>query len=144
MKKVLLIISMVSFLATTGCGWAVKQAPHMGFGGVNIETKLEREDIVIMGPVEGTSTRSDFFGIIQIIDGDKLQILGIPFFKDKYTYFERGNTVLNRAYYKALAATPDADAIFSKSYDEEVEGIPFILGTTTITVKGKAVKLKSD
>jgi hypothetical protein len=144
MKKVLLILSMVSLLMTTGCGLAVKRAPHMWFGKLDIETKLEREDVVIMGPVEGTSTMSNFLGIIQIVDGDKLQILGIPFFKDKLTYWEPKNKVLNRAYYKALAATPDADAIFSKSYDIEEEGIPFILGTKSITVKGKAIKLKSD
>ena len=150
--SLLLITVLASLLLAGGCaGSAQKQAPHMGFGNFDVRTELTREDIVVLDRVEGTSTTTSILvGAIQIIDGDKWKLLWLfPFFKEKYTYFnESGEGVLastaDRAYYKALEAAPDADALFPKSMDHENEGIPFIWETKTITWKGKAIKLVSD
>jgi hypothetical protein len=50
----------------------------------------------------------------------------------------------DRAYYKALGAVPEADAVFYKSMDREHDGIPFIWTSETVTFRGKALRLKSD
>ena len=166
MISLLLIVVVVSLLFGGGCGAARKQTPHMGFGSFDIRTELTREDIVVLDRVEGTSSTTAIVGgLIQIIDGDKLKILGIPFFKEKYTYWRQSIygdagteswervvadaldptlSTADRAYYNALEAAPEADAVLFKSLDHEDEGIPLIWWTKTITYKGKATKLVAD
>jgi hypothetical protein len=143
-----IVLIALTFLLV-GCGSAQKMVPHMGFGALTIETQIGRDDIVVLDRVEGSSTlTSILFGTVQIIDGDKVQLLGIKFFKDKYTYWDQSQGLfaqcVNRAYYKALEAAPDADAVFHKSLDHEDGGAPLLWETKAVTVKGKAVKLKSD
>lgn len=154
--SLLLITVVVSLLFAGGCGSAQKQVPHMGFGNFDVRTDLTREDIVVLDRVEGSSTTTSILlGVIEIIDGDKLKLLGIPFFKEKYAYFAQSAyanqlmgtlwaTTADRAYYKALEAAPDADTVFFKSMDHEDEGIPLIWQTKTVTWKGKAIKLVAD
>ena len=152
----LLIIFTISLLFGGGCGSAQKQTPHMGFGNFDIRTELTRKDIVVLDRVEGTSTTTSILcGLIEFIDGDKLKLLGIPFYKEKYAYFVQNAysiqkmgglwaTTADRAYYKALEAAPEADTVFFKSMDHEDEGIPLIAWTKTVTWKGKAIKIGAD
>jgi hypothetical protein len=117
---------------------------------MDLETQINRDDIVVLDRVEGSSTQTTILGIINVIDGDKLQILGIKFFKDKFTYFKDSNSWVrspqcaDRAYYKALEAAPEADAVFTKAMDNEEGGIPFLWSTKAVTFRGKAIKLKAD
>ena len=139
---------VVLVLVLPGCA-AQRNAPHMGFGGFGIEAQIQRDDIVVLDRVEGSSSLTTvLFPLLQIIDGDKLQILGIKFFKDKYVWKEEGiltlATAANRAYYKALEAHPDADAVFHKSWEREESGIPFLFHNENVTVRGKAIRLKAD
>ena len=135
-----------------GCGAAQRTKPHMTFGDLNIQTDFERDDVVVLDRVDGTSkTFTCLFGLIRVIDDEKLQLLGIKFFKDKYTYFRHplfswltGATTADRAYYKTLESQDEADAILVKSWDNEDDGLPLIWHTKTITVRGKAVKFKPD
>jgi len=144
----------------SGCASVNKNSPHMGFGGLGIEAGINRQDIVVLDAVEGTSTQTSILGpLYQVVDNDpnKVVILGIRFFEDKTAMLpgttgiiERtlsiltGSNVAQRAYYEALAATPDADAVFLKSATMERSGIPLIYETKRVTYKGKAVKLKAD
>ena len=124
----------------------------MGFGNFDIETKLTRDNIVVMERVEGTSeTDSILLGTIQVIDGDKVKILGIPFFTDKYACLRPdplscsvAPRTQERAYYKALEATPQADAVFYKSWNQETSGIPLLWNTEKVTFSGKAFTVKPD
>ena len=141
---------LLLILFSYGCGSARKQVPHMVFSRMSMETKLGRDDVLITKAVEGTSTATTILGVITFVDGDKLMLFGIPFFKDKFTYFDTegwhlfGPSLIDRAYYKALEAAPDADYVFVKSHDHEREGFPLISSTETVYFKGKAVKIKSD
>ena len=152
---------IVLILATAllyGCTAAQKQIPHFGFGKMNIEARMDRGDLIVLRSVEGeSSTTSVLAGLLQIIDGDKVKLFYIPFFKDKYTYFSDsifgGFPLLNqlrlvhaedRAYYKALEKTPDADVVFYKSNDREGWGIPILFTTESVTWRGKALKVKPD
>jgi hypothetical protein len=134
---------------TGGCSTSQKASPHMGFGKVEVQAQLKREDLVVLDPVEGQSTNTTIlFGLLNIVDGNKVEFLGIKFFEDKYTFLEDEDSLWvrpeNRAYYKALEKQADADAILNKSWDRSISGIPLLWETRSATVRGKAVKLKSD
>lgn len=140
MKRLLTIVTLLSLC---GCG-SQRMSPHLGFGNLNIEAQLDREDVVILGTVEGESkTVSILLGLIQIIDDDKLRLFGIKFFKDKYVWGTL-NPTASRAYYKALAAHPDADAVFQKSWEREESGTRLLYFEETVLFRGKAIALKSD
>jgi hypothetical protein len=144
-----LFLCMCSALVLTGGCGSQKMAPHLGFGNFGINTEFSRDDIVVLDRVQGSSTTESIcLGLIQIVDGDGLIIVGIPFFEGKYSSLcNKGiwmNLTEQRAYYKALEAAPDADAVFYKSMDYEVSGIPLIWWTETATYTGKGIKLKAD
>lgn len=144
------LVTLISVFFIGGCGGGNEKAvPHMGFGNFGIRTELSRDDIEVLGRVEGSSTtESILLGLIQIVDGDKLKLMGIPFFTEKCISFSNEsfgfNPTQHRAYYKALESAPEADVVFNKSMDYERSGIPLIWWTETVTYKGKAIKLKSD
>lgn len=146
----------VATLLTTACGSIGKVAPHSNLGVV---ANLERDDIEVIQTVEGESTRrSLLLGSIQIIDEDKYKIFWIPFFQDKGAGTLQGNgsflsalskpftpvSVLDRAYYDALAETPDADTVFYKSATQERRGVPLLFTSHRVTLRGKAAKIKAD
>ena len=151
-RRLLVMVGIISLLSvvSSGCGSAQKMTPHFGFGQLSMEAQIQRGDIVVLDRVEGSSSKTTvLFGLIEIIDGDKLRLFGIKFFKDKYVWentsgwFSVASTV-NRAYYKALEAQPDADAVFYKGFEREDGGIPLLFHNETVTLKGKAIKLKAD
>jgi len=113
---------------------------------ITINPEITRDAIEVLDTVEGTSTTdSILLGLIQVVDGNKLRIIGIPFYKEQYT-FSSGYFGLTaaRAYYKALSATSGADAVFYKSMDSEHSGFPLLWSSETVTFRGKAIKLKTD
>ncbi len=143
-----------------GCQAAQKTMPHIGAGSINLQAGLERKDLVVMKNVKGQSkTVSILFGAVQFIDDGGLRVLGVSFFKDKYTFFKEPNplpvigVVLqilggvspeDRAYYKALEEAQEADFVLVKSMDREEEGFGPIYNTTSVTFRGKAMQVKSD
>ncbi|MBN2315724.1 MAG: hypothetical protein JXM79_17480 [Sedimentisphaerales bacterium] len=152
MKSVLFLsFAAAVLLFIGGCG-DQRNAPQMQFGRFDVETTLTRDHIVVMERVEGISeTDSILLGTVQVIDGNKVKVLGIPFFKDKYTCLRSDPLACSvapktqeRAYYKALEATPEADAVFYKSWNRETGGIPLIWDTEKVTFSGKAFSVKPD
>ena len=156
-RALLLALCAALVASTFGCASAQKTAPHMGIGGLEIEADFDRSDLVVMDTVIGeSSTTSILFGLIQIIDEDKVSILGLKTFTDKYTYFNSdpgfigsiarifGAGPADRAYYKALEKAADADFVLVKSMDREDSGIPIFASTQTVTWRGKAMRLKAD
>lgn len=165
--NVVLLLAMavlVSMLFVGGCS-SETTVPHMKFGSFDMRAQLSREDIVVLERIKGTSTTTSIFcGLIQVVDGDKWIVLWVlPFFKDRYTSVSRdefsdyyrllhGGSLLerllvtteDRAYHKALEATPEADAVFYKRMDREISGFPLLWQTTTVTFSGKAITLKAD
>jgi len=156
LRPILVLLLSSSFLLLGGCLSAQKTMPHLGVGSISIEGNLERKDLTVTKPVEGSSSMTSvLFGLVQVVDGNKLRILGIPFFRDKYTYFSDAPTILgiplrfgvspeDRAYYKALESSADADFVLVKSMDRESSGFPILFSTKEVRFRGKAMKVKSD
>jgi len=108
---------------------------------------MDKNDYEVLGNTEGKSTKTSILcGLVSVVDGDKVSVLGIKFFEDQYAFEEKSwfgiVNVEDRAYYKALAATPDADAVTRKASIKTKSGIPGIYTTSEVTYSGKAVKYK--
>ena len=144
-------------LLSTGCASVQRGAP---LAGTDVNVNLSRSDYTVLGPVKGTSTlQSYLLGLIKVVDGDKIIFLGLKTFEDQYAFlqdpglpilqiltlgFSGGATAEDRAYYKALAATPDADVVIPKAYVKQISGIPLLASTREVTFTGKAVKIKAE
>lgn len=155
MKRIFIAASVCIVVMTiASCAGSLRGSPHTGFQGINIEANMERDDFIILDRVEGESdTTSIFLGIVQIIDSEKLKLFWIPFYQERYAYQPMGlwggsgamcGATEKRAYYKALAETPDADCVLYKSYVTERSGVPLIFTKKKVTFSGKALQLKAD
>lgn len=137
-------------LLVGGCGSSQRMSPTMGYGDLSVQAQVDRSDMVVLDSVEGTSSKTSIaFGIVEVVDGDKLSIVGIPLFKNKYTYYGQPGllgevSTTDRAYYAALEKSPDADVVLARSMEREDGGIPLLWQIETVTFKGKALRLKAD
>ena len=152
LKKIYLVLLIfVISIGSIGCSYVFKVSPRMGYNGIEWQPFMEREDYVILDAVEGVSdTTSIFFGLIKIIEGNKIRLLWFfPFYEEKYSFkvqrpWGLGKTG-KRAYYNALKKAPDADVILEKSVTVERKTIiPLLYRTERVTYKGRPIKLKAD
>lgn len=138
-------VYVTAALLMTGCSSVTRGAPN---AGVSINANMDRNDYEVLGNTSGKSSMSSiFFGAIQIVDGNKLRIVGIPLFEDQFAFSAKPGLFSmvgseDRAYYKALAATPDADAVAQKAFIKTTSGIPYVWETQEVTYTGKAIKYK--
>jgi hypothetical protein len=152
MKVKLLITGLACvglLVVVSGCSSITRGTPIAQTG---IQANMNTGDCEVMAKTEGKSTKTSILlGLVQVIDGDKYRILGIKFFEDQYAFagqswglldFIRPITPDERAYYKALAAAPDADAVASKAFVKTYSGIPILYNTSEVTFEGKALKFK--
>jgi hypothetical protein len=144
-------------LLTSGCASVQRGIPT---APAQISVNLERGDYTVLGSVKGTSTLQSYvFGLFRVVDGDKVIVCGFKTFEDQYAFLQDpgmpilqlltlglsgGPTAEDRAYYKALSATPDADAIVPKAYVKQTSGIPLIASTREVSFTGKAIKFKTE
>ncbi len=147
----LLVSVMAMFL--NGCSTVLKTAPS---SPISFDAgSMERNDYVILDRVEGISTTTSIlFGLVKIIDGNKWKLFWLfPFYEEEYAYQIPPSFPFNllsfvstqeRAYYKALAKTPDADSVIQKAFSIESTEIPTLFKTEKVTITGKAIKLKTD
>jgi hypothetical protein len=143
----LIAVFCLSFCA--GCSSISKSSPVTG-SIIDIGA-MKRGDYEVLEKVTGESESTSILcGLIQINDGN-LRLFYISFYTDKisiYSAFQGGylmsSNPINRAYYNALAKTPDADTVLQKSINFETSGIPCIYSTEKVRIDGKAVKIKTD
>jgi len=141
----------VSCALLAGCATG-NYKPVIRFGQLNLETQVPRQDLVVLDPVEGSSREDAYvLGIVRVIDGTNWQVLGVKFFEDHCAcpngpwvpcFFV--DPVSERAYYNALAKTPEADAIIERSSTSRMRGCPFLYWSKEITYRGKAIRLKTQ
>ena len=151
-KTYLALLIFVISIGSFGCSCVFKGSPHMGYKGIKCQPPMINENYVVLDAVEGVSdTTSIFFGLIKIIEGNKIRLLWFfPFYEEKYSYTVQrplrllGKTA-KRAYYNALEKVPDADFILEKSVTVERKTIiPLLYRTKKVTYKGRPIKLKAD
>jgi hypothetical protein len=147
MKIRLLITGMACigiWTLASGCAGVYRATPA---AGTVIQANMDKNDYEVLGTTEGKSTiTSILFGLVAVIDGDKYRVLGIKFFEDQYAFADHSRLFVHaddRAYYKALAQTPDADVVARKSVLETKSGFPCIYTTKEVTFQGKALKFKA-
>jgi hypothetical protein len=152
LKKIYLVLLIfVISIGSFGCSCVFKGPHRMGYNGIEWQPSMTSEDYVVLDAVEGVSdTTSIFFGLIKIIEGNKIRLLWFfPFYEDKYSLIAQRPMRLGRtgkrAYYNALKKAPDADVILEKSVTVERKTIiPLLYRTKRVTYKGRAIKLKAD
>jgi hypothetical protein len=142
---------VLSCALLTGCATGTYK-PVVRFGQLNLETQVPRQDLVIMDAVEGASREDAYaFGLVRIIDRTQWQVFGIKFFED-HCASPAGERipcwfiepVAGRAYYKALAKAPSADALIERSSTSTTRGFPFLYRMKEVTYRGKAIQLKAQ
>jgi hypothetical protein len=146
--KVKLILTSIACVATlmlaAGCTGITRGTPH---AGTYINANMDKNDFEVGATTSGTSTKESYLlGLFPVIDGDKYQILYIKLFEDQYAFQEKESffvDIKDRAYYKALAATPDADAVAMKAWTRTSSGIPLLYNKQEATFQGKALKFKT-
>ena len=131
-----------------GCSSVTRGTP---VSPVHINPNVDRTDYEVLATTEGKSTRVAILcGLVNILAGDKVSIPGLKLFEVQYAFLTPSPwtrilpvNVENRAYYKALAATPDADAVAGKAERVTDSGVPLIWTKKEVTYQGKAIKYKS-
>jgi hypothetical protein len=124
-----------------------------------INANMDKNDYEVGPPTEGTSkVTSVLLGLVKVFDGNKVKVLGIPFYEVQraspglfdvtITGFVRdwvngSMEAKDRAYFKALETTPDADTIVPKAYVTSYTGIPILFTSTEVTFQGKSLKYKT-
>jgi hypothetical protein len=148
-KIIILLIAVYCLSLCAGCSSISKSAPVTA--SIIDVGSMKRTDYEVLDKVTGESESTFILcGLIQINDGN-LKLFGIPFYTEKisiYSAFQSGylsdSTPIYRAYYNALAKTPDADTVLQKSLNFETSGVPCIYSTEKVRIDGKAVKIKTD
>ena len=107
------ILSASSLALLCGCSSITRGSP---VSGTVIQANMDKNDYEVGPTTEGKSSKTSFLlGVVQVIDGDKISVLGLKFFEDQYAFSEKSHPIIpiiapvnveDRAYYKALAATP--------------------------------------
>ncbi|MBN1443927.1 MAG: hypothetical protein JXA90_14550 [Planctomycetes bacterium] len=150
---------------------AARSVPDLEFTQFTVQGFLNRDSFEVRDPVEGSSdTLSILFGIVQIIEGNKLKLFWIPFFEDRShtrvpAYLRPGSELVDwvlpagpihwleglvlgrteeRAYYDAIAKSPEADFVLEKGSECRGVGVPLFVYKQTVTYRGKPVVLKTD
>ena len=140
-------------LVASGCSSITRGTP---VAGTVIQANMNSGDCQVLGSTQGKATVDSYvLGLVQIIDADKVEVLGIKFFEDQYAFLDKqptifgmpipfigGPSIEDRAYYKALAATPDADAVAAKAWLTTKKGFPILWSSEEVTYQGKALKFK--
>jgi len=140
------IACVAGLMLATGCSSITRGTPN---SPTLINANMDKNDYEVGAATSGTSTKETYLcGLIAVIDGDKYRVLGIKFFEDQYAFQEKpawysSVSVQDRAYYKALAATPDADSVAVKAWTETSSGFPLFYSKEEATFQGKALKFKT-
>lgn len=164
----LILASALVLLAAAACGTSkVATIP-----GMDMTTKLKRADYVVLGTATGQACAEEscFFGSCtkkasvageELLDGRSeseslraVRTAGVDFGPLSFLFGTPGgpgegkNIAKSIAMYKAIESIADADAMLSPRYEIETTENSFPLISRTIkscvTVKGKAVHIKSD
>ncbi|MFA5138798.1 MAG: hypothetical protein WC728_06140 [Elusimicrobiota bacterium] len=165
MRKSLLFV-LGTVLLLTGCVGSIKKYPYGMMNPTLSLDPLERGEYVILGDVEGRAQGTEIFGI-PIIDGGTKQMVAslatpqaegvgaiLRVYKDVATLGilkgrkpaqgpSRLTIVEQAALYNAMESQPEADGLVAVRITKgEMTRIPFIFKKYTVTITGKAIKIK--
>ena len=163
-KGVCLALVVVMAMAVgLGCVSLNKQTPGVGLGPITFD-ELTRTQYVIMDTVEGTAEVKVYLWIFEVPLDKQVGSVGaymgaaaqtggvlsgiiskIPGIGGGAGGAISSNKAYMAAVYNALGKVPEADAILPTSSSVEITNVLFgLVKTHKATVKGKAIRVKSD
>jgi hypothetical protein len=151
MKKMGLLTLLGVTLVTVGCTKIFKGYPYsMVNPNVSLQP-LSRDQYVILGDVEGRAEGGYLFGFIPLnggqpktFSGNLSQGMAAKISARMQGIAEMG-PIEQEALYNAMESQPDADGIIAiRIIKGEMTHIPFLFTKESVTLKGKAIKIKKD
>jgi len=151
MKKIGLLVLFGGALVAVGCTSLLKSYPYsMVNPNVSLQP-LARDQYVILGDVEGRAEGARLFGFIPLnqgqpktFSGNLSQGMAAKISARMQGIAQMGPTE-QEALYNAMESQPDADGIIAiRIIKGELTHIPFIFTKESVTLKGKAIKIKKD
>lgn len=151
-KTVAVGIALASVLAITGCAAVTKSVPGVGLGAVTLES-LDRDEYVILDSTTGSCETVHFLCFNNRMFGRMeagsvnigIQAELVPFPLNILTQLMgAAPSDVGGAVYQALTKVPEADAVIPLTMETDTSGLKPIVWTTRATVRGKAIRIKTD
>ncbi len=133
-KKISLLVLVALIIA--GCGSTLQ----MDRGSVQTIATLEPDQYEITGDITGEARVTMVFFFFPIGQKPQFGVLNNP--NAILPYYPTSGMVESMAVYNALEKSQGADMIIAPRYEMNVTGFPPFYWKTTVSVKGKGLKLK--
>ena len=149
-KTVTAALALAGLLVLTGCASIARSAPGIGVGPIELE-ELARDEYVVLDSATGSYETVHFLFFHNRMHsrheigtvGFGVRAATLPFPLTVLAAL-RGPCDVGGAMFDAMTKTPEAEAFIPLTIETESFGLPPIFWTTRATVKGKAIKIKSD
>lgn len=148
------MIAMGMMASMTGCTTAANVDSGIGLRKLQL-SRIKRHEYQILDTVEGTGKTKKVLGIqfpllhqyyamTQSNDGNTSPwMFSQGFFRGAWGG-KRAGKATSKALFDALSKAPNSDAFYTMSQTLESHGFPFFFRIDTATVKGKAIRFKTD
>ena len=136
MKGLKVLATILIAALMSGCATTLQ----MDRGTVYTVANLERDQYEILGEAQGEASITYVFFFIPIGAKPEMGILYNP--QIAIPFGSATGQVKGMALYEAIESVPGADMIIVPRYESKLKGFPPFYWTTTVKVKGKAVKIK--
>lgn len=136
MKKTnLMLLLALAIALLTGCSAKFNSVQPVGIRNIELEP-LKSSEYEIVKNVTGKATVKTFL-IFRIEGENKSGFLASNLKFESDIDLAKGNAI-----YNAINNNDDIDALLCPKFTKISSGIPFLYTVTTVTVKGKGIKIK--
>jgi len=150
-RTVTTTLALAGFLILTGCASISRSAPGIGVCPIELE-ELARNEYVVLDSATGSQETTHFLLVFHSRMFSRQEVGTVGFGAQAMTLacplsllgaFWAPSDV-NGAIFDALTKMPEAEAVIPLTIETESSGFKPIFWRTRATVKGKAIKIKSD
>ncbi|MCF8298216.1 MAG: hypothetical protein K9J13_11780 [Saprospiraceae bacterium] len=134
MRRVVLLLVVVTVLLLTGCSSNYNNVQHVGIKNLEL-APLTSSEYEIVKDITGTATVKSF--LIFRIEGEN----NFGFLSSTLPLKSDYDLAKSNAIFNAINSNDEIDALLCPKFIKETNGIPFLYNETTVTVKGKGIKI---
>lgn len=149
-KTLTAALALAGLLLLTGCASIARSAPGIGVGPIELE-ELARDEYVVLDSTTGSYETVHFLCFHnRMFSRREVGTVGFGFRATTVSFPWSLLVALGTpsdvggAIFDAMTKMPEAEAVIPLTIETESSGLPPIFWTTKATVKGKAIKIKSD